>query len=101
MRQAQRALQEGDGEQGQKHQQDAQRRLEMASAERGEESAERETQNESEDGRAMSRRKADIPGKDRYKGPEDFRRRVLEGLGGSQDPVLKEAVKRYAEGLLR
>jgi len=26
---------------------------------------------------------------------------VLEGLGGSADPVLKDAVKRYADGLLR
>ena len=97
MRQAQRALQEGDGEEGLKQQQNAQRLLEMAKGEQREEP--RESSAESEDGR-MSKN-TDIPGKDKHKGPEDFRRRVLEGLGGSADPVLKEAVKRYAEGLLR
>ena len=45
--------------------------------------------------------KADIPGKDKYKGPEAFRKRVMEGLSGPIDPALKEAVKRYAEGLLK
>ena len=45
--------------------------------------------------------KADIPGKGSGKTANDFRRRVLEGLGGSSDPVLREAVKRYAEGLLK
>ena len=69
----------------------------MAKGEQREEP--RESSAESEDGR-MSKN-TDIPGKDKHKGPEDFRRRVLEGLGGSADPVLKEAVKRYAEGLLR
>jgi hypothetical protein len=97
MRRAQKALAEGDGEEGLKQQRDAQRLLEMAKGERSEEP--REGSKESEDG-SMSK-DTDIPGKDKHKGPEDFRRRVLEGLGGSSDPVLKEAVKRYAEGLLR
>jgi hypothetical protein len=97
MRRAQRALQEGDGEEGLKHQQDAQRLLEMAKGERSEEP--QNSSSDAEDGR-MSK-DTDIPGKDKHKGPEEFRRRVLQGLGGSADPVLKEAVKRYAEGLLR
>ncbi|HLM71414.1 MAG TPA: DUF4175 domain-containing protein, partial [Polyangiaceae bacterium] len=97
MRRAQRALAEGDGEEGLKQQQDAQRLLEMAKGERSEEP--RDSPTEAEDGR-MSK-DTDIPGKDKHKGPEEFRRRVLQGLGGSADPVLKEAVKRYAEGLLR
>jgi len=45
--------------------------------------------------------KADIPGKDKFKGPEAFRKRVMDGLSGPVDPSLKEAVKRYAEGLLK
>jgi hypothetical protein len=97
MRRAQKALAEGDGEEGLKQQQDAQRLLEMAKGERSEEP--REGSSESEDG-SMSK-DTDIPGKDKHKGPEEFRRRVLEGLGSSSDPVLKDAVKRYAEGLLR
>jgi hypothetical protein len=100
MRQAQRSLSEGDGEEGFKHQQNAQRMLEMARGEKGEEGPEKESSSESDEGKSLSQ-KAAIPGKDGHKGPEDFRRRVIEGLGSSQDPVLKEAVKRYAEGLLR
>lgn len=99
MRDAERALREGDGEEGLRQQENAQRLLEMARGERNEDNA-REEGDESDDGR-MSSKKADIPDKDKHKGPEDFRRRVLEGLGGSADPVLKDAVKRYAEGLLR
>lgn len=98
MRLAQSALAEGDGEEGLRHQQNAQRLLEMAKGERSEETP-RDSSSESSEGQ-MSK-DTDIPGKDKHKGPEDFRRRVLEGLGGSSDPVLKEAVRRYAEGLLR
>lgn len=98
MREAQRALAEGNGEEGLKQQQNAQRLLEMARGERGEE-GNREGSSDGDEGK-MSK-DTDIPGKDKHKGPEDFRRRVLEGLGGSSDPVLKDAVKRYAEGLLR
>ena len=45
--------------------------------------------------------KAEIPDKDKHKGPEDFRRRVVKGLGSSSDPRLRDAVKRYAEGLVK
>ena len=37
----------------------------------------------------------------RFAPPEEFRKRVLKGLGGPADPLLREAVKRYAEGLLK
>ncbi|MDC0740154.1 DUF4175 family protein [Polyangium mundeleinium] len=101
MRDAERALAEGDGEAGLEHQQNAQRLLEMARGERNnEENESSQERPESSDGRSMAK-KADIPGKEGHKGPDAFRKRVLEGLGGSSDPLLKEAVKRYAEGLLR
>jgi hypothetical protein len=104
MRDAERALGEGDGDKGLRHQKDAQRLLEMAREHQSEdahegEHGEREGVKEGE-GKELAR-KADIPGKDRHKGPQEFRRRVMEGLGGSADPVLRDAVKRYAEGLLR
>ena len=35
------------------------------------------------------------------KGPEEFRRRVVRGLGQPASGALKDAVHRYAEGLLR
>jgi hypothetical protein len=99
MKSAERALQEGDGEGALRHQRDAQRLLEMAQGENGEEGREPQDR-EGEDGSPYAK-KADIPDKDRHKGPEDFRRRVLEGLGSASDPLLREAVKRYAEGLLK
>lgn len=100
MREAQRALQDGDGEKGTKHQETAQRALEMAQGRKDEEG--KSERGEEDDPRAKDvGGKADIPGKDKHKGPEAFRKRVLDGLAGPVDPALKEAVKRYAEGLLR
>jgi hypothetical protein len=96
MRDAQKALKEGEGDKGLERQRDAQRLLEMA---RGEDSGQDES-GEAADGRGFSK-DTEVPGKDKHKGPEDFRRRVMEGLGGSADPRLKEAVRRYAEGLLK
>lgn len=100
MRGARRSLGEGDGDGGLKQQREAQRLLEMAKGERNEEGEGRKDAPEGADGKSMAK-KAEIPGKDRHKGPEAFRRRVLEGLGSSSDPLLKEAVRKYAEGLLR
>ncbi|WP_437622530.1 DUF4175 family protein [Sorangium sp. So ce1151] len=96
MREAQRSLSEGDGEQGSERQRDAQRLLEMSRSE----DQGQEGDGDQEGDRDMAR-KADIPDKDKHKGPEEFRRRVLEGLGGTSEPRLREAVKRYAEGLLK
>ena len=44
---------------------------------------------------------AEIPKADAHKGPEDFRRRVINGLGQPSSGRHKDAVRRYAEGLLR
>lgn len=95
MREAEKALDEGDGERGLRHQRDAQRLLEMT---RDQHSEDRDSDSE---GQKEPAGKADIPDKGSGKTANDFRRRVLEGLGGSSDPVLREAVKRYAEGLLK
>lgn len=101
MREAQKALQEGDGEKGKKQQEIAQRALEMAQNKKDEDGGERPA-GDHEDPRNKPRGgKADIPGKDKFKGPEAFRKRVMDGLSGPTDPALKEAVKRYAEGLLK
>jgi hypothetical protein len=97
MRDAERALREGDGESGLRQQQDAQRLLEMTRDQHAEEN-EREA---TKDGGKNPTGKTPIPGKDSGKTADQFRRRVLEGLGGSSDPLLREAVKRYAEGLLK
>jgi hypothetical protein len=99
MRSAGDALAAGDGARGHDKQDEAQRLLEMA---RGEptQASDGSGREQSHDG-ATNPTHQPIPGKGDHKGPEAFRRRVLEGLGGETDPLLREAVKRYAEGLLR
>lgn len=99
MARASRSLGEGKGEEGLSHQRKAQRLLEMARGEQPEE-GEKPSGREGGDGKELAKN-AEVPGKDQHKGPEAFRRRVLDGLGGSADPALKEAVRRYAEGLLK
>ncbi len=100
MRDAERSLREGEGDKGKKHQETAQRALEMAQGRKDEEGDSKRGEEEDPKSKEVSG-KAEIPGKDRYKGPEAFRKRVMDGLSGPMDPALKEAVKRYAEGLLK
>lgn len=99
MKEAQQALEMGDAEKGREKQKEAQRQLEMA----------REDEDPSEDG---SRGKndgddkdfsqdAEVPETDKHKGPEEFRKRVTEGLSKPGESRLRDAVKRYAEGLLK
>ncbi len=98
MHDAEKALQEGDGDRGSRHQQEAQRLLEMA---RDQQSEEGEGEGRQEGASKQPAKRTEIPDKNKHRSPEDFRRRVIEGLGGSSDPLLREAVKRYAEGLLK
>ena len=98
MHDAEKALQEGDGDRGTRHQQEAQRLLEMA---RDQQTEDGESEGQRENGTKKPAKRAEIPDKNKHKSPADFRRRVIEGLGGSADPLLREAVKRYAEGLLK
>jgi hypothetical protein len=104
MRDAHRALNQGEGENGLRRQRDAQRLLEMARGEQ--ESPQQRDDTQQDDGERdadgrMKKGKVKVPGAKAHKGPEDFRKRVIDGLGGSSDPLLREAVKRYAEGLLK
>jgi hypothetical protein len=99
MRDAQRALGQGESEAGLRRQRDAQRLLEMARGERDNESDPQEGSRDGDSRRAVG--KAEVPDSKKHKGPDEFRKRVLRGLGGSSDPLLREAVKRYAEGLLK
>jgi hypothetical protein len=105
MREAARDLGAASGDRALERLKEAQRFLEMArSQEQGEENeqgqeGERNGRNQSPHGGLAQ--SAPIPRAEDYKGPEAFRRRVLEGLGNAADPRLKDAVKRYAERLLR
>jgi hypothetical protein len=100
MHDAEKALQEGDGDRGSRHQKEAQRLLEMARDQQSEPDESESEGTRDGDSKRLAKR-TEIPDKNKHKGPEDFRRRVVEGLGGSADPLLREAVKRYAEGLLK
>jgi hypothetical protein len=103
-REAAGALKEGDAERGLDRQRQAQRDLESARA-RLQDDSERDegeprASSSDEDGRrGASGGPVDIPHE--HKGPEDFRRRVVRGLGQASSASLKDAVQRYAEGLLR
>jgi hypothetical protein len=102
-RQAAEALQRGDAERGLDRQREAQRRLEAArqQLEGGEEEGQGRESTSEADGSQPSKEAVDIPGKGKHKGPEEFRQRVLRGLSQPSSGALKDAVHRYAEGLLR
>ncbi|MDB4941383.1 MAG: hypothetical protein JWP97_917 [Labilithrix sp.] len=91
------ALRQGDAEKGLQRQREAQQKLEMAKDALGDGEGERGDG----DGDRESQDHAEIPKADAHKGPEEFRKRVIKGLGQPSGGRLKDAVKRYAEGLLR
>ncbi|MEO8877401.1 MAG: DUF4175 domain-containing protein [Polyangiaceae bacterium] len=101
-REAARALQRGEGDKGLERQQDAQRKLEMAKQALGQDDGDDDPHGEDGDGHSMSTTDhADIPKADAHKGPEEFRRRVIQGLGQPSGGKERDAIRRYAEGLLR
>jgi hypothetical protein len=100
-RQAGQALKEGDADKGMEHQREAQRALEQAREQlEGDEDPSTPSSGEEDKG-GSSKAPVAIPNAAEHKGPEEFRRRVLRGLGQPANGTLKEAVHRYAEGLLR
>lgn len=100
MKEAAEKLEKGEGDQALEAQKQAQRLLEKArDAARKQE---QEPSGNGENGTKSFDDKVDIPNADDHKGPEAFRKRVLDGLkGGAATPKLQDAIKRYAEGLVR
>ncbi|MBX3187887.1 MAG: DUF4175 family protein [Labilithrix sp.] len=98
-REAANALKQGDAERGLQRQREAQQKLEQAREALGEGEGEGERGDDGD--RALSQDHTEIPKADAHKGPEEFRKRVIKGLGQPSGGRLKDAVKRYAEGLLR
>jgi hypothetical protein len=94
-----RALKSGAAERGQELQREAQRQLDAAQEALG--MTQDGDPNEGDNGERPSREHTDIPNADAHRGPEEFRRRVIKGLGQPSGGRLKDAVRRYAEGLLR
>lgn len=98
MERAAKKLGQRQGAEGQKAQREAQRMLEMAQPESDTEGP--QDSPEGADGRDFAR-DANVPPEARDKRAEDFRQRVTDGLGREAPPHLKEALRRYTEGLLR
>jgi hypothetical protein len=98
-REAARALRRGDADRGLDQQKEAQRQLEMAREALGSSSGD-EPHGSPDGDRDPASGHADIPKADAHKGPEEFRKRVVKGLGQPSGRH-KDAVRRYAEGLLR
>jgi hypothetical protein len=108
MRDGARSLESAEGSRALERLKEAQRLLEMARSgndsdegEEGPETGKSSNRGDHEGENGDFAHHAPIPKAEDYKGPEAFRRRVLEGLGSSSDPRLRDAVKRYADGLLR
>jgi hypothetical protein len=100
-REAARMLKDGEADKGLAKQREAQQRLEAAKEALGDEGDEDGKGEHTGDGRSPSNEHTDIPKAEQHKGPEEFRKRVIKGLGQPSSGRLKDAVKRYAEGLLR
>lgn len=103
MRQAARALREGEGEQGLTFQREAQRLLEHADQGTTQDPAESESESQQHDGPLGKQPEfgGEVPEAEALNAAEQFRRRVLENLGDGAAGRFAPAVKRYAEGLLR
>ncbi|MDP9034190.1 MAG: DUF4175 domain-containing protein [Myxococcota bacterium] len=100
--QAAQALKQGDADHGLERQREAQRDLEAASqALQGDDDEGSRPPPKEGDARRPNDGAVAIPGPNEHKSPEEFRRRVVRGLGETASGGMKDAVHRYAEGLLR
>jgi hypothetical protein len=103
-RQAAEALKQGQADKGLEKQRDAQRSLEQALQQldrQGDEDSSPSSSQEDASRGPPDKGNVDVPGKGGHKGPDEFRRRVVQGLAQPSGGALKDAVHRYAEGLLR
>jgi hypothetical protein len=100
-RDAAEALKRGDGDRGMEQQRQAQRELEQAEGalQGGEENRDQGSDEGASSGRSPVQGPVDIP--TTHKGPDEFRRRVMKGLAEPANGSIKDAWRRYAEGLLR
>jgi len=95
---AKRNLERRQGRQGLQAQREAQRLLEMAMPESDDRGADRDS---SEGEGSRMAHDTEVPGEHRDPSARAFRQRVTEGLRGPLPPHLRDALRRYAEGLLR
>lgn len=93
---AAKQLEEGKGNKASQAQREAQRLLEMSQPE-----SEREGKKGNPGDGDDFARDAEVPEHVRDERADAFRKRVAEGLGKNAPPHLREALKKYTEGLLR
>ena len=104
MRAAKEALEKGDVEQGAEKQRDAQRVLEMS---RDVPDDAREPMSDAPNsaptasGEGKPSQDGEVPSADQHKNPEEWRKRVMDGLSKPHDKRQRDALRRYTEGLLR
>lgn len=104
MRDAAKALGKGDGDRALELQREAQRLLEQASKGQTSGGSRGEGRNPSTQSSANSKamqKGGEVPERSKAERAEEFRRRVMQGLGQSKAGRMSPAVKRYAESLLR
>jgi hypothetical protein len=100
--QAAQALKAGEADKGLERQREAQRALEQARQQlQGDDDGSSPSSPDGDGRQSPSKAPVAIPNAGEHKGPEEFRRRVVRGLGQPASGSLKDAVHRYAEGLLR
>jgi hypothetical protein len=95
------ALKRGDVDRGLERQREAQHQLEMAREAMGDDPDGEGSGGGAGGNQGNPKDRVDIPKADAAKGAEQFRKRVLKGLSQTAGGREKDAVKRYAEGLLR
>ncbi len=101
-REAAQALKRGDVDEAMRKQRDAQQKLEAAKQALGQDEQDGDPQQGDEEGKKLdATQHVEISKPDAHKGPEEFRRRVIKGLAQPGSARDKDAIKRYAEGLLR
>ncbi len=109
MRDAAKELGAGHGEQGLALQRDAQRLLEQSNSGQSnggdndsKDPHQQSPQKDSSDGKGKQMStEADVPKPDGAARASDLRKRILEGLAKEKSGRLSDAVRRYAEGLLK
>jgi hypothetical protein len=102
MRQAGNELGSGKGESGLERQREAQRILEQNDSGSTDSDGNQPDEQGGQAGKSRSMKtKAEVPHADNRRRAEDFRKRVLEGLGRERGSRLSPAIQRYAEGLLQ
>ncbi|MCC6522971.1 MAG: DUF4175 family protein [Polyangiaceae bacterium] len=100
MDQAAEELEQGRGAEGTERQREAQRMLEsMMPDDRDGGEHPKDGAEDADDGPVGGH--VPVPGKGKSEDADAFRKRVLDGLSGPVSPGLRDALRRYAEGLLR